>query len=56
MKKLLIWAMILTGVMLGACTNEDDEINEPGSIYGIVTELCTDELMKSISVELYKQQ
>ena len=48
--------MMLMGTMLGACTSEDDLKDEPGSIYGIVTELGTAEPMKAISVELYKQQ
>ncbi len=53
MKKILIWAMVLTGILSGACTNEDDGV-KPGSIYGIVTELGTAEPMKAIGVELYK--
>lgn len=54
MKKLLIWAMVLSSIMLGACTSEDGSKNAPGSIYGIVTELGTAEPMKAIGVELYK--
>jgi len=54
MKKLLIWAMVLSSIMLGACTSEDGSKNDPGSIYGIVTELGTAEPMKAIGVELYK--
>ena len=54
MKKLLIWAMVLSSIMLGACTSEDESKNDPGSIYGIVTELGTAEPMKAIGVELYK--
>lgn len=54
MKKLLLWAMVLGSILLGACTSEDDSKNEPGSIYGIVTELGTSEPMKAIGVELYK--
>lgn len=55
MKKILIWAMVLTGIMLGACTNDEDSKNGPGSIYGIVTELGTAEPMKAVGVELYKK-
>lgn len=40
--------------MLGACTSEEDTKDEPGSIYGIVTELGTAEPMKAVGVELYK--
>lgn len=56
MKKLFIWAMVLTGIMLGSCTNDEDANNgeERGSIYGIVTELGTSEPMKAVGVELYK--
>jgi len=56
MKKLLIWAMVLSGILLGACTNDEDSKNEPGSIYGIITELGTAEPMKAVGVELYKQK
>lgn len=56
MKKLFIWAMVLTGIMLVSCTNDEDANNgkERGSIYGIVTELGTSEPMKAVGVELYK--
>ena len=56
MKKVLLLAMVLTSIMLGSCTKDDDANNgeEPGSIYGIVTELGTSEPMKAIGVELYK--
>ncbi len=59
MKKIVILAMMLMGIILGACTNEDDAKNvegQMGSIYGIVTELGTSEPMKSIGVELYKSE
>ena len=56
MRKFLIWALVLCGIMLGACTSEDDAAGdgESGSIYGIVTELGTAEPMRSVGVELYK--
>lgn len=56
MKKIFIWAIVLTGIMLGSCTNDEDANNgkERGSIYGIVTELGTSEPMKAVGVELYK--
>lgn len=56
MKKLLLWAIVLGGIMLGSCTKsaEGDE-DRLGSIYGIVTELGTAEPMKAIGVELYKK-
>lgn len=56
MKKLLIWAMMLMGTLLCACTSDEDSKNEPGSIYGIVTELGTAEPMKAIGIELYKKE
>ena len=46
--------MVLSSIMLGACTNDEDSKNGPGSIYGIVTELGTAEPMKAVGVELYK--
>ena len=55
MKKVLLWAMVLGGIMLGSCTKDDDS-NDPGSIYGIVTELGTAEPMKAVGVELYKAE
>lgn len=54
MKKLLLLAMVLSSIMLGACTSDEDSKNEPGSIYGIVTELSTAEPMRAMGVELYK--
>ena len=58
MKKLfiLIWAMMLSSIMLGSCTKDEDANNgeERGSIYGVVTELGTSEPMKAVGVELYK--
>ncbi len=54
LRKLLIWAMVLMGTMLCACTSEDEASEQIGSIYGIVTELGTAEPMKAIGVELYK--
>ena len=56
MKKVLIWAMVLTGIMLGSCAkSEEGDEDKLGSIYGIVTELGTAEPMKAIGVELYKK-
>ena len=49
--------MVLSSIILGACTSDKDDTNsggEPGSVYGIVTELGTSEPMKSVGVELYK--
>ena len=54
MKKLFLFAMVLSSIILGACTSDEDTKNEPGSIYGIVTELGTAEPMKAVGVELYK--
>ena len=57
MKKLLIFAMLLTGIMLVSCSSSDDASDAQqnlGSIYGIVTELGTAEPMKAMGVELYK--
>ncbi len=48
---------MLTGIMMIACTSEDDAKGgdeQFGSIYGIVTELGTAEPMKAVGVELYK--
>lgn len=59
MKKIVILAMMLIGIVLGSCTSEDDAKSvegQMGSIYGIVTELGTSEPMKSIGVELYKSE
>ena len=55
MKKLLIWAMVLTSIMYVSCTKSEEGDEEKfGSIYGIVTELGTAEPMKAVGVELYK--
>ena len=53
---ILIWAMMLSSIMLSSCTKDEDANNgeERGSIYGIVTELGTSEPMKAVGVELYK--
>lgn len=55
MKKLLLWVMVLTGIMLSSCTKDEDSKNEPGSIYGIVTKFGAAEPMKAVGVELYKK-
>lgn len=55
MKRLFLLAMMLSSIMLGACTSDEDSKNGPGSIYGIVTELGTAEPMKAVGVELYKK-
>ncbi len=55
MKKLLIWAMVLMGILLSACSNSDDEEEkkeESGSIYGIVTERDSAEPLKGIGIQL----
>lgn len=56
MKKLVILAMVLTGIIYVSCakSGEGDE-DKLGSIYGIVTELGTAEPMKAVGVELYKK-
>ena len=57
MKKLFIWVMMLSCILLGACTSPDDASDARqnlGSIYGIVTELSTAEPMRAMGVELYK--
>lgn len=54
MKKLLIWAMMLTGIMLVSCSKAKDEENEPGSIYGVVTKINSTEVLKGIQIKLYK--
>lgn len=56
MKKLLIWAMMLTSIIFVSCTkSEEGDEDKLGSIYGIVTELGTAEPMKAVGVELYKK-
>lgn len=52
MKKLLIWTMVLSGIMLGSCTKDDD--SKSGSIYGIVAEEGTAEPIRGVSVVLYQ--
>lgn len=57
MKKLLTFAIVLSCILLGACTSSDDASDaqsKMGSIYGIVTELSTAEPMRAMGVELYK--
>lgn len=56
-RKILIWAIMLSGIICVTCTKEDDlgGENQTGSIYGIVTELGTAEPMKAVGVELYKK-
>ena len=57
MKKIVILAMMLIGIVLGSCTSEDDDKNtggEPGSIYGIVTRINSTEVLKGIQVALFK--
>jgi len=55
MKKLLIWAMVLTSIICVSCTKSEEGAEDKlGSIYGIVTELGTTEPMKTVGVELYK--
>lgn len=52
MKRLLIWAMVLTSIICVSCTKEDDL--ETGSIYGVVTEAGSTRVLKGIQVKLYK--
>lgn len=55
MKKLLVWAMMLTSIIYVSCAkSEEGDEDKLGSIYGIVTELGTAEPMKAVGVELYK--
>lgn len=55
MKKLIMWTMMLTSIMCVSCSkSEEAEDGEKlGSIYGIVTELGTAEPMRAMGVELY---
>lgn len=58
MKKFFTLAMVLAGIMLGACTSSDDASDvqsQMGSIYGVVTEFGTTNIMSSVGVELYTQ-
>ena len=55
MKKLLLWAIVPSCIMLASCTKGDNSKDEPGSIYGIVTVVGTAEPMKAVGVELYKK-
>lgn len=57
MKRFLLWAFVLAGIIFGSCTSTEDEASEQvGSIYGIVTELGTAEPMKAMGVELYRDR
>lgn len=56
MKKLLIWALVLSSIMYVSCAkSEEGNEDKQGSIYGIVTKLGTAEPMKAVGVELYKR-
>ncbi len=56
MKKIMIWAMMLTSILCVSCTkSEEGDEDKLGSIYGIVTKLGTAEPMKAVGVELYKK-
>jgi len=56
MKKIMIWAMMLTSILCVSCAkSEDGDEDKLGSIYGIVTKLGTAEPMKAVGVELYKK-
>ena len=56
MKKILIWAMMLTSIIYVSCAkSEVGDEDKLGSIYGIVTKLGTAEPMKAVGVELYKK-
>ena len=55
MRKIIAFAIILAGLIIGSCTkSEEGDEDKLGSIYGIVTELGTAEPMKAVGVELYK--
>lgn len=55
MKKLLTFAIVLTGLIIGSCTrSEEGDEDKLGSIYGVVTEFSTAEPMRAMGVELYK--
>ena len=55
MKKLLTFAIVFAGLIIGSCTkSEEGDEDKLGSIYGIVTELSTAEPMRAMGVELYK--
>lgn len=56
MNKLFTLVILLAGFLLGSCTQSDNEEENFGSIYGVVTELGTAEPMKAMGVELYKSQ
>ena len=49
MKKLLTFAFVFAGLIIGSCTkSEEGDEDKLGSIYGIVTELGTAEPMKTM--------
>lgn len=50
----LLTIMMAAFVSINLVSCGDDEVDELGSIYGIVTELGTAEPMKAVGVELYK--
>ena len=55
MRKILAFAIILAGLIIGSCTkSEEGDEDKLGSIYGVVTELSTAEPMRAMGVELYK--
>lgn len=55
MRKILTFAIVLAGLIVGSCTkSEEGDEDKLGSIYGIVTELSTAEPMRAMGVELYK--
>lgn len=55
MKKLLIWAMMLTSIMYVSCTeSEEGDEDKLGSIYGVATDAQTAEPMRAMGVELYR--
>lgn len=51
MKKLLTFAIVFAGLIIGSCTkSEEGDEDKLGSIYGIVTELSTAEPMRAMGV------
>lgn len=55
MKKLLIWAMMLTCIMYVSCAeSEEGDEDKLGSIYGVATDAQTAEPMRAMGVELYR--
>ncbi len=54
MKRLLFFVIVLAGLILGSCTETDNDGEKYGIIHGIVTVIDSAELMNKMGVELYK--